>query len=109
MTPLQFLLTMMRADPEELKKIGIKPTDATPDRRHNAATAAAPYVHRKMPIGIDNGNGGPVTFATPADLAKLSTADLKKLEEVMTKLAAITSPGLLMTAVAASQQSDTPE
>lgn len=88
--PLDFFLSILN-NPEESKGL-----------RVDCAKAAAPYVHRKMPIGIDNGQGGPITFATPEQLAKLSTADLKKLEEVMQKLAAITTPGLMVQAATAA-------
>lgn len=77
--------------------------------RLDNAKAAAPYVHRKMPIGIDDGNGGPIAFATPEQLSMLSASDLKKLEEVMQKLAAITTPGLMVSAGVAAALASTEE
>lgn len=56
------------------------------ERRIAAATAAAPYVHRKRPIGIDGGEGKPLTFVSADQLSKLSDDELGKLLEVMSKL-----------------------
>jgi hypothetical protein len=64
------------------------------------AKAAAPYVHRKMPIGIDNGAGGPISLITPAQLSLLSNSDLAALEAIMTRMAMVTAPGT-MTSIAA--------
>lgn len=56
------------------------------ERRIAAATAAAPYVHRKRPIGIDGGEGKALTFISADQLTKLSDTELAKLLEVMSKL-----------------------
>jgi len=56
------------------------------DKRIAAATAAAPYVHRKRPIGIDGGDGKPISFISADRLANLSNEELAKLLEVMGKL-----------------------
>lgn len=56
------------------------------ERRIAAATAAAPYVHRKMPIGIDGGEGKPLAFVSADQLAKLSDGELAKLLEIMGRL-----------------------
>jgi hypothetical protein len=86
---------------EAQKKYGVKPLDffmvhlndprMPRDFKFECAKAAAPYVHRKMPIAIDDGNGGPVSFASPEQLAKLPTKDLKMLTEILGKLKAIKS------------------
>lgn len=72
-------------------------------QRIQAATSAAPYVHRKKPIGIDGGEGGkPVSFVSAAQLAQLSDEELDKLLLVLGKLnvagefegAGVATPGL---------------
>lgn len=55
--------------------------------RHECAKAAAPYVHRKMPIGIDNGAGGPINTISPDALSKLSEIELEQFQSIMFKLA----------------------
>ena len=50
MLPLEFMLIILRADPVQLKSVGILPKLVTLDRRMVAANAAAPYCHRKLPI-----------------------------------------------------------
>lgn len=55
-------------------------------QRIAAATSAAPYVHRKKPIGIDGGEGKPVSFVSAAQLATLSDDELDKLLQVLGKL-----------------------
>lgn len=49
--------------------------------RFKCAAEALPYCHRRMPIGVDDGRGGPLkSFSfTPADLLDLSEEDLVKL------------------------------
>lgn len=89
-TPLQFLLTIMRGDTASLRKINIGYKPCTEDRIR-AATAAAPYCHRKMPIGIDNGRGGPVGAYTAEQLGKLSDKELDALSIILGKLAVIGS------------------
>lgn len=49
----------------------------------DCARAAAPYVHRKMPIGIDNGSGGPIGMYSAEQLMKLSDEELAKLQQIM--------------------------
>lgn len=58
--------------------------------RNDCAKSAAPYVHRKMPIGLDDGNGGPVSLITPQMLAKLSDQELQLFQNMMLKLAKAT-------------------
>jgi hypothetical protein len=52
-TPLDFMLTVVRADPEKLAALGIPPADVTTFARASMAQAAAPYCHRRMPIMIE--------------------------------------------------------
>jgi hypothetical protein len=80
-TPLEFLLSVM-ADHDE-------PMDA----RIDAAKAAAPYMHRKMPIGIELPNGG------------MGTVDMNRLrdmpeEELDAALDALAKLGLILPAIA---------
>jgi hypothetical protein len=55
--------------------------------RIKAATAAAPYVRRKMPIGIDGGaDGAPINMAVTMDNLKgLSAAELTNLRKLLEK------------------------
>lgn len=55
-------------------------------QRIQAATSAAPYVHRKKPIGIDGGEGKPIAMVSAAQLAQLSDEELDKLLSVLGKL-----------------------
>ncbi len=75
LTPLEFLVSMMLDEREKLYV------------RYDAAKAAAPYFHRKMPIGIDNGAGGPLGLYSKEQLAKLTLEDLVHLESIMAKMA----------------------
>lgn len=56
------------------------------EQRIAAATSAAPYVHRKKPIGIDGGEGKPLTVVTADRLAQLSNSELDNLLQVFGKL-----------------------
>lgn len=56
------------------------------EKRIAAATAAAPYVHRKKPIGIDGGEGKALTFISADQLAKLDDKELSQLLEIMGRL-----------------------
>jgi hypothetical protein len=56
------------------------------EQRIAAATSAAPYVHRKKPIGIDGGEGKPLTVLTADKLATLSNQELDNLLQVFGKL-----------------------
>jgi len=99
MTPLEFLMSIM-CDSDERIYI-----------RMDAAKQALPYFHRKMPIAIDNGAGGPVGVYTKEQLARLSGPELQALEALMVKLssefaapivpaAAVTSPAALLATMA---------
>ena len=74
MTPLEFLLSIMCDSGEKLYV------------RMDAAKIATPYFHRKMPIAIDNGAGGPVGVYTKEQLARLGPQELALLEQLMVKL-----------------------
>jgi hypothetical protein len=93
LTPLEFMLKLMRGDPEELAQIGVPKKDITTAIRRKAASDAAPYVHRKMPIGIDDGKGGPLMMYSPEQLMALSDEELNKLATIMGKLAVLTAGG----------------
>lgn len=99
MTPLEFMMSIM-CDSDERIYI-----------RMDAAKLALPYFHRKMPIAIDNGAGGPVGVYTKEQLARLSGPELQALEALMVKLssefappivpaAAVTSPAALLATMA---------
>ena len=64
--PLMFMLRLMRDTEQEM---GLRLT---------AATAAAPYLHRKMPIGIEQVPGR-FGSLTAEQLRKLSTPALQQL------------------------------
>jgi hypothetical protein len=105
----------LRQAAEAAKKYGILPLDffltnlndpkAKFAVKMDCAKAAAPYVHRKMPIAIDNGEGGPVSFATPEQLARLPAKDLKVLQEIMSKVALLakSDPAIGISAAVAEQ------
>jgi hypothetical protein len=79
-TPMQFLMSVMVDDEEDM------------EFRIEAAKTAAPYFHRKKPVGIDDGHGGPVGGGVTLDLAalaKLSDEDLAAAIAVADKLGAI--------------------
>lgn len=79
-TPLEFLMSILR-DPK-----------AKLHEKLDAAKAAAPYMHRRMPIGIDNGSGGPVAFYTAEQLAKLTDEELEQVKKAVELLASIANP-----------------
>lgn len=54
--------------------------------RHDNAKAAAPYVHRKMPIAIENLDA-PFRVLDMAELAGLTDAELAVVEKLMEKAA----------------------
>lgn len=99
MTPLEFMLSIMCDSGERIYI------------RMDAAKLALPYFHRKMPIAIDNGAGGPVGVYTKEQLARLSGPELQVLESLMVKLSsefaapivpasAATSPAALLASLA---------
>lgn len=74
-TPLEYFLKTL-TDPMTSKK----------DKQW-AATAAAPYLHRKMPIAIEGGDQKrPILYATMEQLAKLKTDELETLYSVLDRL-----------------------
>ncbi len=56
------------------------------EHRIAAATSAAPYVHRKMPIGIDGGEGKPLAVVTADKLAQMSNEELDQMFTVLDRL-----------------------
>jgi hypothetical protein len=56
------------------------------EHRIAAATSAAPYVHRKMPIGIDGGEGKPLAVVTADKLAQMSNQELDQLFAILGRL-----------------------
>jgi hypothetical protein len=56
------------------------------EHRIAAATSAAPYVHRKMPIGIDGGEGKPLAVVTADKLATMTNAELDSMFAVLDRL-----------------------
>lgn len=75
-TPLQFLLSVLR-NPNASLKWKLK-----------CAQVAAPYMHRKMPIAIEGGNT-PLTFLDAAAMSKLTTKELDVLYAVLGKIGAL--------------------
>lgn len=73
--PLDFFLSNLRNDGMPL------------GFRYECAKAAAPYVHRKMPIAIEDVNA-PFRVLDMAELAGLSDAELALVEKLMEKAAA---------------------
>lgn len=56
------------------------------EHRIAAATSAAPYVHRKMPIGIDGGEGKPIAIVTAEKLAAMSDEELETMFKLLERL-----------------------
>lgn len=71
--PLDFLLTVMN-DAES--PIGT---------RIDCAKAAAPYVHKKMPIQIENSDAGPFRVLDPTKLSGMTEAELMNLRALISK------------------------
>jgi hypothetical protein len=75
LTPLEFLLSVVRD------------AEVHMDYRINAAKAAAPYVHRKMPIAIDGGDPNkPIVFEASA-LQGLTVQEKMTLLSLFEKMA----------------------
>lgn len=74
--PLDFFLSNLR---NETMPLGF---------RYENAKAAAPYLHRKMPIAIENADA-PFKVLDMSTLKGLSEAELMQLETLMAKAAAI--------------------
>jgi len=87
-TPLQYLLSVM-LDPF-----------ATPGMRLDAAKNAAPYMHKKMPIAVEQ-VGGTTPMLDVNKLLKLPREDREKLLTLLRK-SGIATPPDIPTAVAAS-------
>ncbi len=54
--------------------------------KNECAKNAAPYVHRKMPVSIDDDSGNPMSFITPEMIAKLTNDELKAFQSIMLKI-----------------------
>jgi hypothetical protein len=80
-TPLQFMLTVMRGESGKLKEWGVTGPTLGIKTRMDAAKSAAPYVHRKMPIGVDGGDGKPIGFYSADLLAKLTDDEVERLAQ----------------------------
>ena len=74
LSPLDFMLEVLR-----------HPALYNVSQRMWAANAAAPYVHRKMPIAIEGGDK-PLTVIDATKLASMGTAELEKLAVVLEQL-----------------------
>ena len=72
--PLGFLLGVMMSE------------KATMPERLDAAKAAAPYVHRKMPIAIENSPNGPFRVFDMTKLSALSEDELTQLRLLVAKV-----------------------
>ena len=71
-TPLEFMLSLM-VDPRESKSV-----------RLDAAKYAAPYMHKKMPVGLEIMK--PVSFLDPIMLAGMDSNKLDKLVSTLATL-----------------------
>lgn len=71
-TPLEFLMSLMRDDAEDM------------ETRVEAARAAAPYMHRKMPIAIETSEQRGITLDAGA-LRALSKQELNTLRTLLEK------------------------
>lgn len=72
LTPLQFLLSVMRDEAYDIPE------------RIDAAKAAAPYIHRRMPIAIE-GPTMPLGVMDIAALGRLSDPEIKHLQQLLAK------------------------
>ncbi len=86
--PLTFMIAIMRRDEAKLREWNVPLNSITTGVRMRAGENAMPYVHRKMPMAIDGGEGKPLTLLTPEVVAKLTDEELGKLAAVMTILKA---------------------
>lgn len=73
-TPLEFLMSILRDDDADLKE------------KLEAAKIAAPYMHRKMPIAIE-GTDKPLMIVDPSKLAGLTEKELALYEQLLARLA----------------------
>lgn len=72
---------------------GAKHVPADLSTRVTAASQAAVYLHRRMPIAIDGGEGKPITLATANELARMPEAELQKLAHMLETVAGTTIDG----------------
>lgn len=79
-TPLEFLVSVMRDPKAKLKD------------KFAAAHAAAPYMHRRMPIAIEGGDPGkPIITLEASQLRNLTTKELTLLRELFQKIGVATA------------------
>jgi hypothetical protein len=72
--PLEFLLTLMTSE------------DAPLSLRIDAAKVAAPYVHKRMPIQIENSDQGPFRVFDAAKMSGLSETELLAMRQMIAKV-----------------------
>ena len=75
------LLPKVKEDGTLVAKVEVKI-----EHRIAAATSAAPYVHRKMPIGIDGGEGKPLAVVTAEKLQNMTDEELDKMFAILSRL-----------------------
>lgn len=86
-TPLEFLTALVRCNAKELKELGVDKADVTLGVRATAATQAAPYIHRKMPLAVDNTAGGSLVVFSAEQLMKMSDEELEALDALVNSIA----------------------
>ncbi len=80
--PLDLLLAIIN---DEVRGKDGKPTELPVALKLEAAKAAAPYLHRKLPqaVELDGTDGGPIRYSM--DLTKLTDEELMALERMLIK------------------------
>lgn len=72
-TPLEFLLGVMESE------------SASASERIDAAKAAAPYVHKRQPLAIENSPNGPFRVFDVVKLAGMTEVELETLRNLIGK------------------------
>lgn len=86
-TPLEFLCALVRNDDKELQDLGVNQKDVTLGVRATAATQAAPYIHRKMPLAVDNTGGGQLVVFNAEQLMAMDDQELIALDALIQSIA----------------------